>query len=450
MLYDEVLPVLQDLLTLLQPEIERIRDIRKGSLPWEKGLFPNFKELDSIKSAAESANIISLGSKIEALIPATIKERLCQDDRLVHQLLCTIIAAFSYPDLLGQTITPERVGQAISDLTEGYITTQTITVVEGLYTDKCYSFGPFTLRPIPSGYSFWLSAQVPWGTMIGTASAHAVVTIENRIHHAQVPTDMISDEPTSHAVQALRLATDTNIRTGGTISRGLVFDPTALTRGLSSFASGTQWWTPKVTNFISDFPRITEQHVKEAEYLLRFIQDENNILNVPIRRFDLAINRPTLKDKLVDLVTAAEALFLDKSEKEILTYRLKMRGARLIFAFPERSQKASWLGQVYDLRSSIVHGDRENKKLKQLNEHAEEFGEFVRTAIRYATRLVDAGYNNIPSLLDDAFLGDPAVIDKIEELHNILIPTPKIGGQDIMLEATIQDAWINYDSYGRY
>lgn len=78
-----------------------------------------------------------------------------------------------------------------------------------------------------------------------------------------------------------------------------------------------------------------------------------------IRRFNLAFDRELLEDRIVDLVIAAEALFLSdlgKQDREI-RFRFALRAAKFI-EHPNYSEQDIFrvMRQAYDARSAIVHG----------------------------------------------------------------------------------------------
>jgi hypothetical protein len=68
--------------------------------------------------------------------------------------------------------------------------------------------------------------------------------------------------------------------------------------------------------------------------------------------------------RLVDAVTALEALFLSDGVKDELKFRLQVRAARLLTTnVGERKSLADHLSQIYDLRSAMVHAGQPSRKL---------------------------------------------------------------------------------------
>lgn len=95
-------------------------------------------------------------------------------------------------------------------------------------------------------------------------------------------------------------------------------------------------------------------------------------LDVTIRRFNFSYDRRFLEDKLIDFITAFEALFLKGVEGE-LSYRLALRCAYSLGKDgDERKRVFEILRNTYDARSKIVHGEpiqskSFNKILNKLN-----------------------------------------------------------------------------------
>jgi hypothetical protein len=94
-------------------------------------------------------------------------------------------------------------------------------------------------------------------------------------------------------------------------------------------------------------------------------------LGVALRRFNSANERLKDEDRLLDLIIAMEALLLRGDEQNELGFRFALRGTALISDKKIRKEIFSNLKSAYDLRSRIVHGEREhsiNKLLKRLRE----------------------------------------------------------------------------------
>jgi hypothetical protein len=124
---------------------------------------------------------------------------------------------------------------------------------------------------------------------------------------------------------------------------------------------------------------------------------------VALRRFYLAQFRSDLEDKVIDLMVAAEALFLNDMNDE-LSYRLAVRGS--IFLETERASRLEVFNQLkaaYKLRSDIVHGKKVSPD--RLYSSTNDINELMRTAIRKALHLIAAGRAAaVPRWDDFAFL----------------------------------------------
>jgi hypothetical protein len=180
---------------------------------------------------------------------------------------------------------------------------------------------------------------------------------------------------------------------------------------------------------------LTGEHLKEAEFLGAFVADADGVLAVPIRRLDMAMKRPEPKDQLVDLAVSAEALFLTNDEKEVLTYRLKMRASRVLAPPEKREEMRTWISDIYDLRSAIVHGDREPSKRrlrpiladnKLLSGEVLKFAELVRKGIRLGARLVNGGQKDLPPLFDQLLLSTPTTVTLFESIDVPELPQERL------------------------
>ncbi len=114
-------------------------------------------------------------------------------------------------------------------------------------------------------------------------------------------------------------------------------------------------------------------------------------LDVAIRRFSYAHERHRLEDKIVDLLIAADALFMSDYNKDDpyigeIRYRLSLRAALFLGSSPD-SQRMIFrqMRAAYDLRSKIAHGgDAENVKLpKQPDNTPTQLEDFVWTIQSY-------------------------------------------------------------------
>lgn len=137
---------------------------------------------------------------------------------------------------------------------------------------------------------------------------------------------------------------------------------------------------PWLNSFKQFWDVLQSEHIKNRKFL-----------DVAIRRFSYAHERHRMEDKIVDLLIAAEALFLSDYNKDDpyigeIRYRLSLRAA-LFLGSSGDSQKLIFrqMRAAYDLRSKIAHGgDTENVKLpKQSDDTPTHLKDFVWTIQRY-------------------------------------------------------------------
>lgn len=85
-------------------------------------------------------------------------------------------------------------------------------------------------------------------------------------------------------------------------------------------------------------------------------------IGMALRRFRYASEREREEDRLVDLLIAAESLFLQDEGKE-LSYRLRQRVALLLgTTFKDRLEISDDIKMAYDSRSKVVHGSGKGHK----------------------------------------------------------------------------------------
>ncbi len=117
-----------------------------------------------------------------------------------------------------------------------------------------------------------------------------------------------------------------------------------------------------------------------------------SFLDVAIRRFNFSYERRLPEDKLIDYITAFEALYLKGAEGE-LGYRLALRCAYFLGKDEEERKRIfEILKSAYDVRSKIVHGGRIQSKsldkiinklnLKSLAELSMKVEEYLRESIK--------------------------------------------------------------------
>ena len=86
---------------------------------------------------------------------------------------------------------------------------------------------------------------------------------------------------------------------------------------------------------------------------------KHRLPEIAVRRFNAAVDRPSLEDSLVDLMIVSEALFLSDQDKDRgeLGYRLRQRAAKLLGASGHGWREIqAVVSRAYNLRSLVVHG----------------------------------------------------------------------------------------------
>lgn len=108
-------------------------------------------------------------------------------------------------------------------------------------------------------------------------------------------------------------------------------------------------------------------------------------LAIALRRYALATIRPSLDDRLIDLMICAEAIFL-RVESNELTYKLAHRAA--LFLGGNASSKKEvfkFFTDAYSMRSKVVHGSKsylvEPKDIENLTQTTSKLSEHLREAI---------------------------------------------------------------------
>jgi hypothetical protein len=175
-------------------------------------------------------------------------------------------------------------------------------------------------------------------------------------------------------------------------------------------------------------PTYTLSKVESTQLLKLWLQlrDEavrkRGHLQTAIRRFGYAGERTRTEDRFIDLMVAAEAMFLGERRKGEttgeLTYKISMRFAH--FAKVRGTTKRAryeHMKKAYGARSSIVHGDRP----KSLKTHAEldQFTALTADHLRHALRQMIAAAQAEPDAKvlidwDDLVLGSTAVPAPVE------------------------------------
>jgi hypothetical protein len=102
-----------------------------------------------------------------------------------------------------------------------------------------------------------------------------------------------------------------------------------------------------------------------------FLCNENDSrFKVARRRLSLGVERKNPEDKLIDYMIGLEALYLPDGNAE-LSFRLSVRVAFLMFPETNKKDTFNFLRRIYEVRSSIVHGNKyelNTEDIKRLEE----------------------------------------------------------------------------------
>ena len=187
-------------------------------------------------------------------------------------------------------------------------------------------------------------------------------------------------------LSALRLLKHTRIRAVG-VARwteiplwlNLLVDEGTLGRVLGPWPQGEKF---ELTT--DDVPRFLE--------LWHLLEKEADDLKFSIRRFNFAFDRGLLADRIVDLVIAAEALFLgdlNKQDRGELRYRFALRAAKFIECTSYSEHDIfRIMRQAYDARSAVVHGSSPKNAYSLGNQSADlpTFIEAIENLVRLGLR----------------------------------------------------------------
>lgn len=96
-------------------------------------------------------------------------------------------------------------------------------------------------------------------------------------------------------------------------------------------------------------------------------------LRLPLDRFIGAAQRRLPEDQVVDYVVGMESLLAPDTERLETTFRFRLRGSALlpISIFGEVRERIQLLGDLYDQRSRVVHGDATSQDLAKWVPQAE-------------------------------------------------------------------------------
>ena len=146
---------------------------------------------------------------------------------------------------------------------------------------------------------------------------------------------------------------------------------------------------------------LSEGEVSHFIELWRLLEEGSARFSFSIHRFNLAFDRGLLADRIVDLVIAAESLFLgdlNVQDRGELRFRFALRAAKFI-GHPNYDERDIFrvMRQAYDARSAVVHGGSPKETLLPDNQSAtlptfiDAIEELVRLGLRKALSMKDDG-----------------------------------------------------------
>ena len=404
---DELDALVIEILRRTQSTVANLREKLKAESDtrlWE-GLHGVFAEMKQVQDAVQGPDLSVLGTRLLSFLPSPLPVSLARESDLPKQLLTRIVAVSIYPDVCGMPVTPQHIAAAIRELAAGCITIRVVTFIRGVVPADPLPVGKTAIL-LPSNLvklsPFRL--RISHDARVNHVFSHSVLFCDARFRAGQCSDDDMRIAPGYDILQAMRLASTERLRYCGSVAQSGLFDP--------SIYQGAPW---SVTPVFRSWPGsegrgaegaiiFTPQHVEETQHLLPFVENGHHRLSIPIGRFDLSMRRPDQRERLVDLVIAAESLLASDYQDGNLSYKLRMRG-------------------VYGLRSIAVHQGKSAREEKALGVEVESLGEDVRNLIRHCVRIVGSGREDFEHLLDHALLGVPEaarIIDSSRPSHPLV------------------------------
>jgi hypothetical protein len=217
-------------------------------------------------------------------------------------------------------------------------------------------------------------------------------------HRPFIRQDLVVDD----VLSAMRLFKRTDIRSTGYASWA----------GSEFFASGTHF---RVLRQLPIFGRyeLSECEIPTFLELWKTLEEEASRFSFTIHRFNLSFDRGLAADRIVDLVIAAESLFLrdqDDNRGE-LSYRCSLRAAKFV-EHPNFGERDVFqiMRRGYKVRNSVAHGESINKidtrlpddETTALPKFTDALEELVRLAIRKSLSMGNEGRKlRTPQYWDD-------------------------------------------------
>ena len=149
---------------------------------------------------------------------------------------------------------------------------------------------------------------------------------------------------------------------------------------------------------------VGQTEIEEAKHIYKILekcdQKTRRILEIAIERWRQSKTPQTFEDKIIDLGIAFEALYLSQGTKEQLSLSLRLRAAWFLGKDRKhRKQLYEVIKELYDCRSTVVHGGEFKKKTVTIDGGAIPMSEFI-------TKAQDLCRNSILKILEDGEFPD--------------------------------------------
>lgn len=241
----------------------------------------------------------------------------------------------------------------------------------GLVSSSFYSsYGDFVLDPPRAAIvsRFSIPKVVTGGDDPIESTSHDVFELLNRLNVEE-----------SMAIDLLTLTLDGAITPIGSVTKSS--DGINLGKQITKSAATRAWAPPS---------KVLTTEAKDKFHNLWSVVSEGtkksrHFLTIALRRYAIALSRPSLDDKLIDLMICAEALFLRVEQNE-LTHKLAYRAALLLGENSIQQREIfKFMGEAYSMRSKVVHGAKSYtqnpKDSEQLSSIITRLSELLRLAL---------------------------------------------------------------------
>ncbi len=179
---------------------------------------------------------------------------------------------------------------------------------------------------------------------------------------------------------------------------GKLYPITTIRRSKSILSTGTSFsFENPVRHFMEKKYVLTKNESNEFRSFWSAQKEtelsDKNFLSVGIRRFSQSNERNNIEDRIIDIMIAAESIFLSSggSFQGELKYRLSHRAAMFIENDVKKQRYVfDFMQKAYDVRSSIVHGSAPKlpKKMDDSEYTLEEFCNDIEKYLRISIKKI--------------------------------------------------------------